>query len=157
MATRKIPSTAQATKGTQISWAAGTTIGVKPVTGWKQIPGITSWPRIGGTADSFESTTIDEDQLKTYVIGLLDSGGAQDVTYAANAQTVDEVFAMYEAQTEGKEVWIKVDILPPMAMQYYCTIQVSPPAGIPAIGVNGLLEDTFSITYAGNFSKEEVI
>lgn len=156
MASTKIPATAQATKGTVVSWAEGVTAGVKPTAGWIPIPGIVTWPKIGGTADTFETTTIDEDYMKTYAMGLIDPGGAQDVTYNVNQSTIDIIYDMYDAQQSGKEVWVQITMPAPLSTNYYYTVQVSPPIGSPEVGINGVLQDTFSVAYSGNFSTAPI-
>lgn len=155
MATTKIPTTAQSTAGIVVSYALGTTVGVKPTSGWTGIGGITDYPEIGGAADSFETTTIDEDYMKTYVLGLIDPGGSQTVTYNFNKQTIDQIALIIAAQKLGTEIWIKMEIPAPASVDITYTAQFSPVAA-PAVAINGVLQGTISMTYTGNFEMEAV-
>jgi hypothetical protein len=65
------------------------------------------------------------------------------------------IAAMYDVQLAGNDIWISVDFLAPLNTIFYITVQISPPVGIPEVGVNGVLQDTFAITYTGNFQRVE--
>lgn len=151
MATTKIPSGAQSTKGIVVSWAAGTTIGVKPVAGWQGIGGITDYPAIGGSSDSFETTTIDEDYMKTYVLGLIDPGGSQDVTVNFSKEIIDQISEIMTAQNAGDEIWVKMVIPAPADVTVTYVAQFSPMSA-PPVAVNGVLQGTISMVYSGHFS-----
>lgn len=150
METTKIPVQAQSTAGIVVSWAVGTTVGVLPTSGFEGIGGITDFPQIGGSSDSFETTTIDEDYMKTYVLGLIDPGGAQDVTYNFNPQVIDQVAEIIVAQKTGAEIWVKIAIPAPASVIVTFTAQFSPLSS-PPIAVNGVLQGTMSMAYSGNF------
>lgn len=136
------------TAGMSLQYAVETTAGVRPTTGYLEVPEIKSMPGNNSAPGTIESTTFKETESKTYVPALKDPGGA--LGYKANlTQDLvtfwDALMEAYEtASASGKAVWFAV-VYPKLDKAVYYS-------GVPApllpddAEVGGMAETTLYIT-----------
>lgn len=72
---------ALSTLGIKIGYCVATTAGTAPTSGYTELVGIKSIPAIGGAPETYESTTLNETEFKTYVMGLMDTGGSIELKF----------------------------------------------------------------------------
>lgn len=139
------------TAGVTLNYAVETTAGTRPTTGYTKVPEIKSIPELNPEPESFETTTLEETEYKTYISGLKDLGGALSFTANLNEDSIaawDTAVTAYEtAATTGKEMWFCI-IIPGMADALYFKGQPSP-MGLPGMEVSSVLETTVYITPTG--------
>ncbi len=127
--------------GVSLCYAAETTAGTAPTTGFVKLTGISAIPDINPEPSSLDSTTLDETEWKTYVPGLKDPGGALAFT-ANNTETFqDEWAALVEAaataKTSGLAVWFAV-IVPGLTKAFLFAGDPSP-LGLSGVEVDSVL------------------
>ena len=136
------------TAGVTFGYAVETTKGTRPTTGYINIPDVKEVPEMNPEPETLETTTLAETEFKTYIEGLKDLGGA--LSFLANYTTELEtvwaalVTAYQTAKTTGLSVWFEVKH-PGLAKSVFFTGQPSA-MGLPAMGVNAVLETNLYIT-----------
>lgn len=139
---------ALSTAGVTIGYAVETTAGTRPTTGYTKIPDVKEVPEMNPEPETLETTTLEETEYKTYIEGLKDLGGA--LSFLANFTTELEtawaalVEAYKAAKDEGKSTWFEVKH-PKLEKSVFFTGQPSA-MGLPAMGVNAVLETNLYIT-----------
>lgn len=139
---------ALSTAGVTFGYAVEETAGTRPTTGYKLIPDIKEIPEMNPEPETLETTVLSETEYKTYIEGLKDLGGA--LSFLANFTTDletkwGELVAAYKtAKTSGKSVWFEVKH-PGLEKSVFFTGQPSA-MGLPAMGVNAVLETNLYIT-----------
>ena len=139
---------ALSTAGVTFCYAVEETAGTRPTTGYKLIPDIKEIPEMNPEPETLETTVLSETEYKTYIEGLKDLGGA--LSFLANFTTDletkwDELVAAYKtAKESGKSVWFEVKH-PGLEKSVFFTGQPSA-MGLPAMGVNAVLETNLYIT-----------
>lgn len=139
---------ALSTAGVTFGWAVEETAGTRPTTGYTLIPDIKEIPEMNPEPETLETTVLSETEYKTYIEGLKDLGGA--LSFLANFTTDletkwDELVAAYTtAKASGKSVWFEVKH-PGLEKSVFFTGQPSV-MGLPAMGVNAVLETNLYIT-----------
>ena len=139
---------ALSTAGVTFGYAVETTKGTRPTTGYINIPDIKEIPEMNPEPETLETTTLAETEFKTYIEGLKDLGGA--LSFLANYTTELEtvwatlVAAYKTAKTDDKSVWFEVKH-PGLTKSVFFTGQPSA-MGLPAMGVNSVLETNLYIT-----------
>lgn len=122
---------------------------------WTAVPGIVEMPEIGGTPDSFETTTLDNLVYKTYTTGLLDVGGT--LTFKANdtaefrtaigavSPSSGLLGAQATAMAAGGKLWFAIDV--PAPVDKYLAFQgVASALGFGGASINGLLQINLNVT-----------
>lgn len=136
-----------ASHGVYLCYAAESTAGTKPTTGYVKIPEIKSVPSFNPQPEALQSTDLSETEYHTYVEGLKDLGGALE--FGANL-TEDLVTAWntcntaHDALTGGKAMWFAV-VHPKLTNAVFFKGDPSP-LGLNEISVNSVLETTLYIT-----------
>jgi hypothetical protein len=136
------------TAGVTFGYAVEETAGTRPTTGYKLIPDIKEIPEMNPEPETLETTVLSETEYKTYIEGLKDLGGA--LSFLANFTTDletkwDELVEAYKtAKESGKSVWFEVKH-PGLEKSVFFTGQPSA-MGLPAMGVNAVLETNLYIT-----------
>jgi hypothetical protein len=139
---------ALSTAGVTFGYAVETSKGTRPTTGYTNIPDVKEVPEMNPEPETLETTTLAETEFKTYIEGLKDLGGA--LSFLANYTTELEtvwtalVSAYKTAKTDGKSVWFEVKH-PGLTKSVFFTGQPSA-MGLPAMGVNAVLETNLYIT-----------
>jgi hypothetical protein len=139
---------ALSTAGVTVGYAVETTKATRPTTGYTNIPDIKEVPEMNPEPETLESTTLAATEYKTYIEGLKDLGGA--LSFLANFTTeLEGVWAELveeytTAKTTGLSVWFEVKH-PGLEKSVFFTGQPSA-MGLPAMGVNAILETNLYIT-----------
>lgn len=126
------------TAGILVKWAAETTAGTRPTTGYSTIRGVKSISEFNPEPSTLEVTDLADKEWKRYIPGLKDVGGTQQLTVNDFADFRDDwddlVDAYDEAKAVGKAIWIEYAI-PGMDSYFY--------EGIPSnLGFNGASVDS---------------
>ena len=136
------------TAGVQLWYAAESTAGTRPTSGYKRITGIKSTPSLNPSPETLETTTLDETEYKTYIDGLKDIGGALEFTFNLTEELIekwDELMDAYEAaKNAGKNIWFTI-VVPGLSQSFYFTGNPSS-MGLPETSVSAVLEITNYIT-----------
>lgn len=126
----------------------------KPTSGYKRLPQIKEIPEMNPTPDTIETTSLDNDEYRTYVDGLKDLGGA--LTFTANF--TQELYDLYNgedgiintwktAKEEGRRMYLCIDI---QGLSESCYLSVTPSKlGMPAASVNSVMEVSLYFTPTG--------
>ena len=135
----------------KLYYAPETTADTMPTTGFTQIHEIKQIPELNPAPDNLETTTLEEEEWKTYVPGLKDTGGA--LSFTANLTEVsmneweDVVEAYDTAAAANLALWFCI-IIPGLTKSLFFKGQPSP-MGMPGMGVSSVLETTLYITPTG--------
>lgn len=136
------------TAGVQLLYAAETTAGTRPTTGYTRIRGIKSTPSLNPAPDTLETTTLDELEYKTYIDGLKDLGGALEFTFNLTEELITNwgslMTAYTTAKASGKAIWFEI-LVPGLTNAFFFTGNPSE-MGLPETEVNSVLEITNYIT-----------
>lgn len=136
------------TAGVQLLYAAETTAGTRPTTGYTRIRGIKSTPSLNPAPDTLETTTLDELEYKTYIDGLKDLGGALEFTFNLTEELITNwgnlMTAYTTAKASGKAIWFEI-LVPGLTNAFFFTGNPSE-MGLPETEVNAVLEITNYIT-----------
>lgn len=139
---------ALSTAGVTMGYAVEATAGTRPTTGYILIPDLKEIPEMNPEPENLETTVLSETEYKTYITGLKDLGGA--LAFLANhtedleAKWAALVAAYKAAAEEGKAVWFEIKH-PALEKAVFFTGQPSA-MGLPAMGVNAVLETNLYIT-----------
>ena len=139
---------ALSTAGVTFGYAVETSAGTRPTTGYTLIPDVKEVPEMNPEPETLETTVLSETEYKTYIEGLKDLGGA--LSFLANFTEELEtawstlVAAYKSAKAESKSVWFEVKH-PGLDKSVFFTGQPSA-MGLPAMGVNAVLETNLYIT-----------
>lgn len=130
------------TAGVTVQYAAETTAGTKPTTGYTKIPGIKAIPDLNPEPSGLDTTTLEAEEWKTYIQGLKDPGGAIQFT-ANNTEEFQTAWAtLVEAYNTAiaadKEIWFAV-VIPGLTKSFYFSGKPSD-LGLSAIEVDAVLE-----------------
>lgn len=143
---------AQITAGITLRYAPESTAGTEPTTGFVHIPGITEIPEIGSQPETYETTSLDNLEFKTYIDGLKDTGGALAFTANDSPEFRSAVNALLEAQSTAEEtnksIWFFIDIPDPIGESMRFTGKASS-LGFGGASINGVLTTTLYITPTG--------
>lgn len=141
----------QITAGIKLSYGVETTAGTKPST-FVDINGITEIPEIGAAPETYEDTTLDNLEYKTYIDGLKDTGGALAFTAndspAFRTQITTLISAQKTAMNSGKKVWFRIKVPAPISQSMYFTGKATP-LGFGGAGINAVLTTTLYVTPTG--------
>lgn len=139
------------TAGVTLHYAAETTAGQRPTSGYSKISEVKSIPELNPEPDNLETTTLEETEWKTYIPGLKDIGGALSFTANLTEKSMEEWESVVEAyNTAAKNnlaTWFCI-IIPGLTKALYFTGQPSP-MGMPGMEVSAVLETNLYITPTG--------
>lgn len=140
------------TAGMWLAYCPESTAGTMPTSGYIKIPEIKSIPSFNPAPETIESTTLEEEEYKTYVKGLKDIGGALE--FGANmTDDLDTAWSTLLTTFDttvraGKKVWFCI------AHKYLAkaTFFTGDPSGIGLneASVGGMAETTLYITPTGS-------
>lgn len=139
------------TAGIHLKYAVEQTAGTRPTTGYIDLVGVKSTPNLNPAPDTLETTTLNEEEYKTYINGLKDLGGALEFTFNLSQELITIWEALITAYKAGiatnKRTWFLIDI-PGLEEGWYFPGEPAS-MGIPETSVNSVLEITNSITPTG--------
>ena len=97
------------TAGIHLKYAVEETAGTRPTTGYVDLVGVKSTPSLNPSPDTLETTTLNEEEYKTYINGLKDLGGALEFTFNMSEELItiwETMMTAYTAGIEtGKRTW----------------------------------------------------
>lgn len=102
---------AVSTAGMLVKYAAETTAGTRPTTGYTTIPGVKAIPAIFNDPNMLQSTPLSATKNHTYIEGLNDSGGAIQLTvndYEAFRTAWTACVAAYDGLGDGLTMWFEI-------------------------------------------------
>lgn len=141
------------TAGIHLYYAVEVTEGTRPTakSAYTDLVGVKSTPDLNPAPETLETTTLNEEEWKTYIDGLKDMGGALEFTFNLSQDLVelwDTLMEAYEtAKLTGLQTWFLIDI-PGLTEGFY--FPGNPSAmGLPATTVSSVLEITNRITPIG--------
>lgn len=136
------------TLGMSLQYAVETEAGVRPTTGYTEVPEIKSMPNFNPEPSTIESTTLKETEYKTYEPGLKDLGGALQYTANLTQELLDfwdDLMTAFEtAEAAGLAVWFG-HIHPKLDQAVYY-VGVPSPLGANEVAVESMYETTLYIT-----------
>ena len=136
---------AQITAGIDFGYAAGTSAGTAP-TSFTHIPDITDIPEIGASEpETYESTSLDNLEYKTYVAGLKDLGGALGLTVNDTPEFRTAWEAICTAAEGEYGAWASITIPAPINERLVFKAEPTP-YGFGGASINGILTNTAYIT-----------
>lgn len=98
------------TAGILVKWAVETTAGTKP-SAFTELVGVKSISEYNPEPNMLDTTPLKETVAHTYIPGLLDSGGAQQLTvndYDDFRTSYNALYSAYETgRADGKALWIE--------------------------------------------------
>lgn len=133
--------------GATIAIAVETTAGTKPTTNYYAIKQATSLPDLDFEPDTIETTSYENEEFKSYLPGLKDTGGTLSIeanyTEYGTAMWNDIVSTLAE-DTTGKIAWILVTF---KGTEETWFIPISPiKTGLPNAPVNDKLSINYNFT-----------
>lgn len=100
----------QSTIHVKLKWAAETTAGTRPTTGYTTLPGLKSLPATGDAPNTLQVTDLD-DEWHRYIPGVQDVGGAREYTFndTSDVRTAWDALktAYATAEAAGKAIWFE--------------------------------------------------
>lgn len=95
------------TAGMQLLYAAETTAGTMPTSGWTDLPEVKSFPNLNSTPNAIDVTPLSETEYEQSVPGLKSLGTLDYVfNYTDEADTaIDSMMTAYESLAGGKAMW----------------------------------------------------
>lgn len=102
---------AVSTAGMLVKYAAETTAGTRPTTGYTLIPGVKAIPAIFNDPNMLQSTPLSATKNHTYIEGLNDSGGSIQLTvndYEEFRTAWTACVAAFDALTDDKTMWFEI-------------------------------------------------
>nr|DAU92929.1 MAG TPA: tail tube protein [Bacteriophage sp.] len=135
---------AQITAGVDFSWGTGTSSDTKP-NSWTHIPDITEIPEVGGEAETYESTSLDNKEYKTYISGLKDLGGSLGLT-ANDTPEFRTAWKAFVTASKGENgAWAAITIPAPINERMVFKAEATP-LGFGGASINGILTTTAYVT-----------
>lgn len=136
---------AQNTAGVSFGWAAGTASDTPPAS-WTHIPDITEIPEVGNSEpETYETTSLDNTEYKTYISGLKDTGGSIGLT-ANDTPDFRTAWAAFVSASEAENgAWASITIPAPVNQRMTFKAEAAP-LGFGGAAINGVLTTTAYIT-----------
>ena len=128
----------------QITAGIGVYYRKKSTEDWIKLSGITSIPEIGGAPETFETTSLDNTEYKTYVNGLKDTGGALQLQANDTPEFRTAVKDLITAQEDGG-VEFAIDIPEPVG-EYMTFDGEAAPLCFGGAEINGVLTTSLYVT-----------
>ena len=137
------------TAGMKLLYAVETEAGVRPTTGYKEVPEVTEMPEISSDPETLDATPLSATRYRIYIPSLIDLGGA--LSYTANFSQEElnvwnkTIVPAYEAAIkDGKNVWFCIYI-PGFEDAVYYTAQPTK-IGAPGATVGEVLRINLPLT-----------
>jgi len=145
--------------GTKVSIAIETTAGTKPVTNYYPIPKVTELPDLDFEPDTIETTSYDNLKYKSYLSGLMDTGGI--LSFASiyteyGVEMWDDIADKLSPQknTDGLKAWIMVDIKG-TSRKWFIPIMPTQ-TGLPSAPVNDVVTINYNFTVVGDIELDNI-
>ena len=145
---------AVSTAGMLVKYAAETTAGARPTTGYTEIPGVKALPALGDEVNTLQSTPLSATKNHTYIAGLADPGGAIQLTvndYPAFRDAWETFVSAAEALTGGKQMWIEYAYPEGSGLDSFYFPAMPHELGFGGAEVDSVLENMANLLPSGDF------
>lgn len=147
------------TAGIQVAFAIETTAGEKPSV-FRDIPGPKSIPDLNPEPSSYDTTSLNATEWKTYMEGLKDLGGALGITFGMTQKTLDTwntdvCAAAKTALGDGKRCWFEF-YHPKLDKSFFFTGNPTT-LGFPSAEVDQVWDATVNVVPTGEIGWSEAI
>lgn len=138
------------TAGILVKWAVETTAGTKPSTGFVELVGVKSISEYNPEPNMLDKTPLKETKAHSYIPGLWDAGGAQQLTvndYDDFRTSYGGLYTAYEtAAAAGKALWIEYEIPNMSGDNGFFFTAIPSPLGFGGAEVDAVLENVVYLT-----------
>lgn len=145
---------AVSTAGMLVKYAAETTAGTRPTSGYTQIPGVKALPALGDEVNTLQSTPLSATKNHTYIAGLADPGGAIQLTvndYPAFRTAWTAFVTAAEALTDGKQMWVEYAYPEDSGLDSFYFPCMPHALGFGGAEVDSVLENMANLLPSGDF------
>jgi len=147
-------SNAVSTAGMLVKYAAETTAGTRPTTGYTTIPGVKAIPAIFNDPNMLQSTPLSATKNHTYIEGLNDSGGSIQLTvndYDAFRTAWMACVAAFDELTGGKTMWFEIAYQDGSNLESFYFPAQPLKLGFGGADVDAVLENNLNLAPQGDF------
>lgn len=136
--------------GLFVGIAMETTAGTMPTTDYYRVPQVTDLPDLDFEPDTIETTSYEEEDYKTYLSGLKDTGGVISLpaNYTEYGVTmwddIQETLADTSTNTDGKIAWLVIRIKG-TTHTWFVPIDLVK-CGVPSAPVNDKVSTSYKFT-----------
>ena len=143
------------TAGMTVKYAAETTAGTRPTTGYTELPGVKALPALGDEVNTLQTTPLSATKNHTYIPGLADSGGALQLTVNDAEAFRTAYTTMYSAYTTaeaaGLGFWLEYVYPASSNMDsFYIPVQLVQ-LGFGGAEVDSVLENMVNVIPSGDY------
>lgn len=146
------------TAGMHVGYAFETTAGTKPKV-FTDLPKPKSLPDFNPEPSTYDSTSLNETEYKTYIAGLKDPGGAIGITFGMSQVLLDKWHEIYETyltnSADNKRLWMEF-WHPKLDKAFFFTAEPSD-IGMAAADVDSVWDVTVNVTPTGEIGWAEAI
>lgn len=145
---------AVSTAGMLVKWAAETTAGTRPTSGYTEIPGVKALPALGDEVNTLQSTPLSATKNHTYIAGLADPGGSIQLTvndYPAFRTAWEAFVTAADALTGGKQMWIEYAYPAESGLDSFYFPCMPHALGFGGAEVDSVLENIANLLPSGDF------
>lgn len=145
---------AVSTAGMIVKYAAETTAGTRPTTGYTEIPGVKALPALGDEVNTLQSTPLSATKNHTYIAGLADPGGAIQLTvndYPAFRTAWGAFVSAAENLNEGLQMWIEYAYPEGSGLDSFYFPAMPHALGFGGAEVDSVLENIANLLPSGDF------
>lgn len=146
---------AVSTAGMLVKYAAETTAGTRPTSGYTLIPGVKAIPELWNDPNMLQSTPLSATKNHTYIAGLNDSGGAIALTvndHKAFRDAWDDCLSAYAtAAAAEKGFWFELVYQDGSDLDSFYFPGEPLPLGFGGAEVDSVLENNANIAPQGDY------
>lgn len=140
-----------------VAIAIEATAGTRPTANYYKIPGVTDLPDLDFTPDTIETTSFDNEEFKSYLPGLKDTGGV--ISLPANYTEYgvgmwDGMTNTLESDTTGKIAWLLIAIKGTTTRWFIPVKLVA--TGVPTAPVNDKVSINYNFTVVKDIAKATI-
>lgn len=141
----------------KIAIAIETTAGTRPTTNYYTVPQVTALPDLDFEPDTIETTSYDNEEFKSYLTGLKDTGGtlSLEANYTEYGTDMwDDIAETLAEDLTGKIAWLLITF---EGTEKTWFIPIKPiVTGIPDAPVNDKLSINYNFTVVKDIVKETI-
>lgn len=141
----------------KIAIAVEATAGTRPTSSYYLIPQVTNLPDLDFESDTIETTSYDDEEFKSYLPGLKDTGGSLSLEANYTEYGVDmwdAITSTLEADTTGKIAWLLITF-EGTEKTWFIPIKTIT-TGIPEAPVNDKLSINYNFTVTKDIVKQTI-
>ena len=145
---------AVSTAGMLVKYAAETTAGTRPTSGYTTIPGVKAIPAIFNDPNMLQSTPLSATKNHTYIEGLNDSGGAIQLTvndYEAFRTAWTACVAAFDALSDDLTMWFEIAYQDGSNLESFYFPAQPLALGFGGADVDSVLENNLNLAPQGDY------